>query len=184
MKKYAALFPALILVFTLGACAADSVQTPAPTPDPTIQPTPEQTPEATPEPVEPDKNNLKGFYEGLVESGLMPEATELTPQIMDGYYEGFSELELNQCTIYIPTFNLSAEEIALIEVEDSEDMETVVEVLAKRKTNLESTWKDYLPDQYELVKNAKIVQNGSYIMFVASEHADEVETRFNNLFEK
>lgn len=183
MKRFAALIMTLTLIISLGACAAKPPHTPAPTPDPAIQPTPEPTPVSTETPA-PDKDNLKGFYQGLAASELLPEGTELTEQIMDGYYEGLSDIELNQCVIYIPTFNISATEIALLELRDTEDAQTVVEILANRRTALENQWKEYLPGQYELVKNAKIVQSGSFIMFVAAEQAEEVETAFNDLLEK
>jgi len=181
MKKLPALIMALTLIISLGACADKPAQTPTPAPDPTIQPTSEPTPAPT---EMPNKDNLKGFYQGLVASELLPEGTELTEQIIDGYYDGLSDIEFNQCVIYIPTFNISATEIALIELKDAADAQTVVEILANRQTALENQWKEYLPGQYELVKNAKIVQNGGFIMFAAAERAEELETAFNALFEK
>ncbi|MEG2322227.1 MAG: DUF4358 domain-containing protein [Bacilli bacterium] len=46
---------------------------------------------------------------------------------------------------------------------------------------LEEQWKTYLPDQYELVKNRKVVTLGDYIIYIASSNNDLVyETIKNN----
>jgi len=179
-RKLAAFILALSLLLSLGACAEKPAQTPGP------EPTPSETPAATPEPGEkpaPDKSNLKGFYEWLVASELLPEGTELTEQILDDFYGGLSEIELRQRIIFIPTFNLSATEIALFELKDSKDADRVLEIITNRLTDLDNLWKEYLPQQYELVKNARIVQNNNFILFVIAEHAEEIEASFNELFQ-
>lgn len=187
MKRFAALIMALTLIISLGACAPKPVQTPTPTPNPTVQPTPEQTPEASPEPGEmpaPDKSDLKDFYLGLVASELLPEGMELTEKIADGFYEELFDIELIQRVIYLPTFNITATEIVVVELADSSDAEKVLEIIEKRHGDLDTLWKQYLPQQYELVKNAKTVQNGDFIMFVVAERAEEIETAFNDLFKE
>ena len=86
--------------------------------------------------------------------------------------------------IYLPTFNVSATEIVLVELADSSDAEKVFEIIEKRHEDLDNLWKQYLPQQYELVKNAKIVQNDNFLMFVVAERAEEIEAAFNALFEE
>lgn len=187
MKRLAALIMVLTLIISLGACVSEPEQTPTPTPAPTVQPTPEHTPAVSPEPggiPAPDKSNLKDFYQGLVESELLPEGVELTEKIADGFYEELFDVELTQRVIYLPTFNVSATEIVLVELADSSDAEKVFEIIEKRHEDLDNLWKQYLPQQYELVKNAKIVQNDNFLMFVVAERAEEIEAAFNALFEE
>jgi|GEM_PF-619977 len=183
MRKLAAFILALSLVLSLGACAGKPANTPGPDPTPAETPATSPEPGEKPAPETPSKNNLQGFYEWLVENRLMPEGMELTGELLDDFYAGLSEIELKQCVIYIPTFNLNASEIALIELKDMKDEARVLEIIANRLSNLDNTWKEYLPQQYELVKNAKIVQNNSFIMFVIAERAEEIEEAFNELFE-
>jgi len=185
MKKLAALILALTLIFALGACSGKQAQTPAPAPTASEPPasTPAPEPSEKPAPETPSKNDLTGFYQWLVANELMPEGMELTEDILNDFYEGLGEIELNQRVVYIPIFNLSATEIALIELKHSEDLDRVLEIIGKRLENLDNLWKEYLPQQYELVKDARIVRNNNFIMFVIAERADEIEAAFNELFE-
>jgi hypothetical protein len=79
--------------------------------------------------------------------------------------------------------NVSAEEFFMAEVKEDK-MKDVEAGIAKRIESLKQTWEQYLPDQYELVKNAKTVKVGNYILFVVSENADKAEELFTQAFQK
>ncbi|MBQ8884455.1 MAG: DUF4358 domain-containing protein, partial [Oscillospiraceae bacterium] len=48
----------------------------------------------------------------------------------------------------------------------------------KRQDSLEQTWENYLPDQYEIVKDSKVAVRGPYALFCVGEKADEAEKAF------
>ena len=53
--------------------------------------------------------------------------------------------------------------------------------ITQRQEDLDATWSQYLPDVYETVKDARVVKNGNYILFVVSEKADEAVSAFDEM---
>ena len=76
--------------------------------------------------------------------------------------------------------NVKAEEVFVAKVKDGK-MDAVKEGIEKRQADLDAQWKQYLPDQYELVEKAQTVVNGNYVLFVVSEHADDIVGVFNEM---
>ena len=76
--------------------------------------------------------------------------------------------------------NVRADEILVMKVKDGKmaDVEAAIE---QRKADLDATWSMYLPDVYEVVKDARVVKNGNYILFVVSEHADKAVAAFDEM---
>ena len=73
----------------------------------------------------------------------------------------------------IPMVNIQANEIAMFKVKEGK-MEDVKAGVAKRLASLEDNWKQYLPDQYELVKNYTEHTEGDYYFMIISEDADKI----------
>lgn len=92
-------------------------------------------------------------------------------------YYGIKEEDLEEYTIKAPMINTRADEFFIAKVKDGK-MEEVEKGIEKRKTDLEKQWKQYLPDVYETVQNAKITKSGNYIMFVISENAADAVSIF------
>ena len=63
----------------------------------------------------------------------------------------------------IPMMNVHATELFVAEVKDG-NMDAVKAGIEKRLGDLELQWEHYLADQYELVKNAKVITSGNYIL--------------------
>ena len=87
-------------------------------------------------------------------------------EMLETYY-GIKEDLLDAYVLKFPLINVKAEEVFIAKVKDGK-MEEVKKGIEQRKTALDEQWKQYLPDQYELVKNGKIFENGNYIMYVVT----------------
>lgn len=111
---------------------------------------------------------------------------ENMPAMMDGdsemlatyYYTDASELE--SFVLKFPMMNVKADEFFVAKVTEGK-MDTVKEAVAKRHADLDAQWKLYLPAQYDLVKDAKTVVNGNYILFVIGNDADTAVKIFNDM---
>ena len=73
---------------------------------------------------------------------------------------------------------MTATEYFIAQVKDGK-MDSVKASLEARQDALDQQWSQYLPEQYELVKNYQLVTNGNYVLFVVSEYADEAVSAFN-----
>lgn len=107
----------------------------------------------------------------------LPNLAEGTAQTLSDFY-GIKEDEVAEFAFYMPMMNVQADEIFIAKA--AKDKMSAIEAgIEKRKIDLDTTWKQYLPDVYETVKGAQVVKNGEYIMYVVSEHADKAVEAFN-----
>lgn len=161
-----------------------SVEKPVTKPVQKPAPKPVLKPEEKPQPpkVEKPDNNIstKEIYASITK-GL--EAAKQIPMdgnlFKDNY--GIDISILDDYNVMMPMMIVRARECAIFKVKDVKDSQKVLDGINKRLNTLENTWKQYLPDQYELVKNKKIIQKEKYILFVIDEHEDKIVQNFNNI---
>lgn len=116
-----------------------------------------------------------------------PGMMALEGEILDTYYPGLSDLSPKQCVVQMAMISASAVEIALVEVSNSADVDTVKGIFQSRIDyqlgDGESPGGLLYPASVELWQNnARIVSNGNYVMLVVFENADGVADAFNALF--
>ena len=74
--------------------------------------------------------------------------------------------------------SVKTNEIIVIKVKNEEDISSAVKILEERKNQVYKTWEQYLPDQFELVKQAKIKTNGKYAALIIAPYSDKVSEAF------
>ena len=132
--------------------------------------------------------DLAAFASGLATSQTnWPGMMALEGEILDTYYSGLSDLSPKQCVVQMAMISASAVEIALVEVSNSADVDTVKGIFQSRIDyqvgDGEGPGGLLYPASVELWQNnARIVSNGNYVMLVVFENADSVVDSFNALF--
>ncbi|WP_239617781.1 DUF4358 domain-containing protein [Cohnella mopanensis] len=107
-----------------------------------------------------------------LEAGMVQQLYHLDPALLEQY------------TIRIPLMNVKTNEISILKVKDAKDVATVEAAVKQRAADVQKQFETYLPDQYELSKNYKLVTKGNYVLFVISEKADEIVKSFDSFFEQ
>ena len=92
---------------------------------------------------------------------------------------GIASKYLSSYVVSTPITNVHATEIAVFEVVNETAREAVKTGIEKRVEALTKQWQTYLPEQYELVKNYKVVDKGNLVLFVISDQADSIISKFN-----
>lgn len=171
-------------------------------PEPTHHPEPEETHHGdshhgAPEPslalpadvgVSLGEPDLQAFYDELIFDDPDFSATaELFGEYLDVYYPGLSAIPTMQLVVYQPIMSAVVCEIALVEVEDSADVMTVIELLQARVAAQVGTEDEpggaWYPASIERWQNSsRIVSHGRYIMLIAYEKCDDVVAAFDALF--
>lgn len=77
-----------------------------------------------------------------------------------------------------PMMSVQASEYLVVKAVSGQ-AETVKKGMLKRQADLDTTWKQYLPEQYELVKNYKLVESGDYLLFAVGDNASAAVEAFN-----
>ena len=156
MKKLIALILTLTLVFALASCGS--------------------------KPAEIKSADLKAFYEGTFVNENMPMMGVMEGEMLDAFYAGLSELDLKQCIVAMPMISAVAAEVALVEVNNSADLEKVQEIF-KARIQSQIDGGAFYPATIEAwEKSAEIVVNNNTVMLICLETKDEVVEKFNALF--
>ena len=66
-------------------------------------------------------------------------------------------------------------------VKNEADISTAKSVLEARKQQVYKTWEQYLPDQFEMVKQGVIKTNGKYAALIITPEVSKVEAEFIKL---
>ena len=158
---------------------------------PVEKPKPEQKPEekpAEPAPEAPAAGSvdLTAFYTSLTQTygENFPANMNLceVPEMLDGFFPGLSAIDTKQMLIYQPMMGAVVCEIALIEVANTADVETVKGILEDRIT-AQVDGGAWYPESIEGWKNnSRVVVNGNCVMMIAYSECDAVVSAFNGLF--
>lgn len=198
-KKFLALALALTLTLSLAACGGED----APAQDggsPEVSAPGEEgagSPEASaPEggenaPSEAQTEiDLTAFYDTLRAENTWPELMSLTEdetELLDSYYPGLSEIPTKQRGVYIAAISAAVGELALVEVENAEDVQAVEAIFQGRidyqvgdDENPGGAW---YPETIEGWKNnSRIVSHGNYVMLAVGDAAEAAAESFEALF--
>ena len=154
--------------------------TPKPTPTPTPKPSPTPTPTPTPEP-DPTPDDQTSVVESVwadISALGLPAMWDMDAASLAETY-GISSDDLEDFICRTPMMSPHATEFFIAKVKDG-SMDTVKAAVQERQSYLDRQWSTYLPAQYELVQNYKLVTNGNYILFAVSEHADKAVEIFTS----
>ena len=152
----------------------------------------EKPAQSTPEQPAPEQGaesasvDLNAFYQSLVQSygENFPANMNLCEMVemLDGFYPGLSGLETKQMMIYQPMMGAVVCEIALVEVANAADVETVKGIFQSR-IDSQVDGGAWYPESIEGWKNnSRIAVNGNCVMMIAYSECDAVVDAFNGLF--
>ena len=149
---------------------------------------PEQKPVETPEVEAPAAGNvdLNAFYLSLLDTygENFPATMNLceSVEMLDGFYPGLSAIGTKQMMIYQPMMGAVVCEIALVEVQNSADVETAKSIMQGR-IDAQVEGGAWYPESIEGWKNSsRIVANGNCVMMIAYSECDAVVSAFEGLF--
>ena len=109
----------------------------------------------------------KEFLEANTDN--LPALMELDAETLQGMY-GIEPEWVTAFVCQFPMMNVHATEFFVAQVKDG-NMDAVKAGIQNRLETLEQQWEHYLADQYELVKNAKVVTSGNYILLCIGHEA-------------
>lgn len=155
----------------LVACApkeeAPEVETPVETED-----TQSETTEATAESLAQNIQASMSAYmdgelkvvDGVLEAYGNYDLTKEEAQLL--YADTFDFDQVKSGIIIQPMMNIKSDLIVIVEAKDEEAKTSIRASFDKIYEQQDATWSTYLPDQYEKVQNAQLVENGDFLMMV------------------
>ena len=128
--------------------------------------------------------DLQSFYDEYM-TGLGENAPMMGPvegEMLDAFYAGLNDVPTKQAVINMAMIGAVAFEFALIEVENSEDVETVKTILEARKA-YQVDGGAWYPETIASWEKAEIIVNGNVVALIAAGDAQaDAVAAFNALF--
>ena len=144
-------------------------------------------PEAPAEPAG-ESVDLAAFYNTLAGGETWPGMMAVEGEALAAFYPGLADIAVKQCLVYYSMISATVGEIALVEVENSADVQAVKDIFQARIDyqvgDGENPGGAWYPSSIEGWQNgSRIVSHGNYVMLIAlAEGADDVVSAFNALF--
>ena len=126
--------------------------------------------------------DLNQVYAQLGEKLELPEMLLLSEKkILD--YTGLDPAACSQALVAICGEGLRVDEIWLVEAADEDGAKAVQDLARARVEQICAETQDYLPDQYAVAKEARIVTVGRFVALFVSPDAAEMENLFRQALE-
>ncbi|MFC7678829.1 DUF4358 domain-containing protein [Paenibacillus sp. GCM10028914] len=170
MKKKLSLILMLAMAFTLAlsACSSNSDQSEPVENSDTAKPIESTVP-------------VKEMVDKMLTDIEQPNLMELDEEMVKQQYHLDLGL-IEEYSVRIPMMNVKSNELSILKVKEEKDIPAVEEAVKQRAADIQKSFEQYLPDQYENAKNYKLVTKGNYILFVISEEADAFVNSFESFF--
>ena len=146
----------------------------------------------SPETEAPEEINLSAFYNTVRAGNIWPELMDLTTdanmkELLDSYYPGLAEIAAKQRRVYIAAISAAVGEIALVEVENAEDVQAVEDIFQARIDyqvgDDAAPGGAWYPETIEGWKTkSRIVSHGNYVMLAVGDASASAVEEFEALF--
>jgi len=93
---------------------------------------------------------------------------------------GFNLEDIEEGIIKYPMINLQAEEVIIIKAKDETKMTAIKEALQLHVENQMAAFENYVPENYEMVKNHVLKTEGNYVLLAISTDAAKIDEIFTN----
>lgn len=84
--------------------------------------------------------------------------------------------------LYAPKTNMEANEILILKAKSQDDLDGLLEKIENVIERQSSSFKDYSPDQYELLENHTLEVKGNYLILIVSKDVDKITKVVNDSF--
>ncbi|QHW33909.1 DUF4358 domain-containing protein [Paenibacillus rhizovicinus] len=90
--------------------------------------------------------------------------------------------EVADFVLYTAASNVKADELAVIKLKDSAEMDSVMNHIRQRVEEQTIKFKDYRPQENYLIEKHVLKSKGPFILFAVSSDADRMEKAFDDTF--
>lgn len=106
---------------------------------------------------------------------------EVTGERLPSYYNLDLNL-LDSYSVYIDGTGGFSDELAIFQVKDTKDIETVKQAIQSRVEDRKNAFESYNPEEFDKLQNCVIREQGVYILFCVSDDNATVEENFMSYF--
>ncbi len=117
--------------------------------------------------------NVEELYRKMTDTANLPEMI-LVPSDKSVYLYGIAEEDCVQELIAISSDSMLADEIWLLEATDENTADKLESLARQRAEQKAAELKNYAPEQYQVVQDAKMIRQGKMIALIITPEAAEL----------
>lgn len=128
-----------------------------------------------------ETHEFSGFLERIDADD--PDTGEFMADMLNNYYPGLTDLDLEQMEVYMSMISFSSGELALAQAKDADGAAKVMDIFQARIDAKSTEGAGNYPEEVEMwQRSAKTASNGNYVILVCAEDCDAIVSEFNALF--
>ena len=117
---------------------------------------------------------LAGYIEGdLTEENSEDFLVNMLLEQMD-----LKQEELDEGVFMAPMMNINSDQIIILKAKELDNVDSLKEALERALEQQVITWEQYLPDQFEKVKQNIISSEGPYLIYITANNPESLEEIF------
>lgn len=93
-----------------------------------------------------------------------------------------SDKDIEDYMLYAPKTNMDANEIIILKAKNQQDIDNLKEKIEKRISKQEESFKNYRPEQYEILDKHILSIKGKYIIAIVSKDVDKIKKVVDDSF--
>ncbi len=122
------------------------------------------------------------LYENILKDiTITDEIGELPPDGLEDLYVGLDKKMLTDSIVMLPLMSSQITEIAVFQVKDISNLETVKAAAEKRLDAIQNGGA-FSPSQIEIANQGKVLSNQNYVVLIVDPEINRIVTNFNKLF--
>ncbi|XID94922.1 DUF4358 domain-containing protein [Paenibacillaceae bacterium WGS1546] len=86
--------------------------------------------------------------------------------------------------LYTAVSNVKADELAVVKVKDASEIESMMDQIRQRIEAQTVKFKDYRPEEYDLIEKHVLKSKGPFVFFAVSKDAGRMERAFDDAFKQ
>ena len=111
----------------------------------------------------------------------LPEMKTISTEQLFSYY-GIKEDDVAYFSAVVASDSFSKDEVAVFEAIDEGEANTICDSLKKHYDKILKECSEYLPEEYTVVKDCKVVKDGIYVRLFISAQAEKMDEIYNSYF--
>lgn len=128
----------------------------------------------------PVELNVQEAMAALLEKAPINDSLTLSEADMLDFY-GIPAEDMEDFAAVTSSIGLTAEEIVLVKAADEVAAQEIEAHLKDRLEARKSEFKDYQPDQYDILTKCKVERNGLYVAMILSPQVEELQSLYQDL---
>ena len=113
---------------------------------------------------------------------LADGSDEMSAAMLENYYAGLTDLDLEQCVVYLCMMSMNNGELALVQAADADNAEAAADIFRARIDQMVQGGAWYPEPTRIWSECSQVVINGNYVMMVVHEQYSDIVDAFNALF--